>query len=445
MANADPVLAVVFKRQSGLWPLRIVCLGGLELESGANRARQQEFKTHMKLHSILFIALIVVGGLSASDRARNTIVLDEQGVRNLHIELATAEYREFDETIFAIGRIMDIPANRVVLSTRIAGRVVELDAFEGDQVVGGQRIAVIESRQLGDPPPRVELFAPRSGLIIRSHIQLGQPVEPSAEIMDIVDRSKVWAVARIPEQEAAQVRVGSRAWIRVPALGTGQMETEVIRFGTEADPDSGTVAAIFELPNPDGRMQPGMRAEFSVVLDSQADVLSVPREAVQGDPARRVVFVEDPSLPYAFVRTPVVIGRQNERYVEILDGLREGDVVVTRGSYGLSFAGPGTGPSLKEALDAAHGHAHNEDGSEIGDDDHDHSGHSHDHGDEDHDHGDECDHDHDGDAGGHMLVPLLIAYSAVVTVALLVVAQMLLNRWRRSGDDDGSEEADGDA
>jgi cobalt-zinc-cadmium efflux system membrane fusion protein len=50
--------------------------------------------------------------------------------------------------------------------------------------------------------------------------------------------------------------------------------------------------------------------------------------------------------------------------VEVVNGLLPGDQVVTRGAYALMFAGKGS-VSLKEALDAAHGHPHNEDGSEM--------------------------------------------------------------------------------
>jgi membrane fusion protein, heavy metal efflux system len=60
----------------------------------------------------------------------------------------------------------------------------------------------------------------------------------------------------------------------------------------------------------------------------------------------------------------VELGAQNDRSVEVLKGLLPGDEVVTRGAYALAFAGKGS-VSLKEALDAAHGHPHNEDGSEM--------------------------------------------------------------------------------
>ncbi|SVD94245.1 uncharacterized protein METZ01_LOCUS447099, partial [marine metagenome] len=67
-------------------------------------------------------------------RATLTVIPDETGVRNLRIETEQAKERVFESTVFAIGRIEEIPANRSVLSTRIAGRVIDLNAYEGDRV-----------------------------------------------------------------------------------------------------------------------------------------------------------------------------------------------------------------------------------------------------------------------------------------------------------------------
>jgi hypothetical protein len=85
---------------------------------------------------------------------------------------------------------------------------------------------------------------------------------------------------------------------------------------------------------------------------------------LQGDHSNRFVFIKDYELENAFVRIPVVVGDVSRDQVEIISGLFPGDEVVTRGSYALSFAGKGNA-SLKEALDAAHGHPHNEDGTEM--------------------------------------------------------------------------------
>jgi hypothetical protein len=307
-----------------------------------------------------------------------------------------------------------------VLSSRIPGRAVAVNAIVGDRVEAGQTLVAVESRQPGDPPPTVELKAPQGGLVVDSHVFLGQPVEPEQELLDISDRSEMWAVAQVPEQEAASVKVGTPARIVVPAAGGAPVEATVMRFGVSADREAGTVEAIFQLDNPDGRLQPGMRAEFSVITGKRDGVMAVPLESVQGDPARRVVYVKDFELPNVFVRAPVVLGEQNDTHVEVLSGLLPGDEVVTRGSYSLGFAGGGSGLSLKEVLDAAHGHEHNEDGSEItpgqaaG-------GHRDEHGD---------DHEHHGEAGASS--GWLRAYAIAATLAALVFAQLAWKLSRRN-------------
>ena len=377
----------------------------------------------MKLNSIIFLSLLSIATTHAAEEAReqNTIILDEIAVKNLRIQTQEAEERDFETTVFAIGRIEEIPSSRSVLSSRIAGRVTALNAFEGDTGEAGEVLAIVESRQMGDPPPSVELKAPQGGLVVASHVRLGQPVEPSAELLDISDRSKLWAVAKIPEQEAAQVAIGTAARIHIPALGDEVFEAELTRFGVEADREAGTIEAIFELDNVDGKLRPGMRAEFSVVLDSQPFVLSVPRTAIQGDPASRVVFVKDYELPNAFIRVPVTLGGENDAYVEVLNGVFPGDEVVAQGSYALSFVGGGSGMSLKEALDAAHGHAHAEDGSELTEED-SASGDPDDHG-----------HAENSKASGALTKPLMI-YAGLVTLFALVTTQMLLKRRQKESE-----------
>jgi multidrug efflux pump subunit AcrA (membrane-fusion protein) len=378
----------------------------------------------MKLYKqLLCIVLLAVTSAHAAEEAReqNTIILDEIAVKNLRIQTEEAEERDFESTVFAIGRIEEIPSRRSVLSSRIAGRISALEAFEGDTVKEGDVLATVESRQLGDPPPSVQLKAPQGGLVVASHVRLGQPVEPSAELLDISDRSKLWAVAKIPEQEAAQTKIGTRARIHIPALGDELIEATLTRFGVEADRQAGTVEGIFELDNTDGKLRPGMRAEFSIVLETKPFVLSIPRSAIQGDPASRIIFVKDFELPNAFVRVPVVLGEENDQYIEVISGVFPGDEVVIQGSYVLSFVGGGSGMSLKEALDAAHGHAHAEDGSELGEGENpssseeDHTGH---------DHGGEDAH---ADHGSHLSLPLMI-YAGVMTLISLITLQMLMKR-----------------
>ena len=318
----------------------------------------------MKLHLSLICSLLFAASNIHAAESTDTIVLDETGVKNLRIETVEVEETDFEETVFALGRIAEIPERHGVLSSRISGRVIGLEAREGDTVEKDQILVRVESRQPGNPPPVIELKAPIGGLIVESHIRIGEPVEPDKELLDISDLTEVLAIARVPESQASKLKPGSKAHIRVSALGDQPLDGEMIRFGTSADRESGTIDAIFKVANPDLRMRPDMRAEFSIVLSKRSNVIAVPRSALQGDASKRFLYVKHFDLPNAFIKTPVQVGEMNDRFVEIVSGLLPADEVVTRGAYSLSFAGGGS-VSLKEALDAAHGHEHAADGGEL--------------------------------------------------------------------------------
>lgn len=316
----------------------------------------------MKLFFLIFILILVSAQAPA---AEPPIILTATAAKNLGIELATATETNFEETVFALGVIEVLPGHRAALSSRIAGRATEVFIQHDHFIKKGAPAVIVESRQPGNPPPTITLTAPMSGLVTSTNVALGQPVTPDESLAEIIDINSVYAIARVPEHLAAQLAPGIPARIVVPAIGPDPHESKLEHIGAHADPESGTVEAAFVVKNPDLLLRPGMRAEFSIVVAERKDVMSVPRAAIQGDPTNRVVYVTDFELPTAFHRTPVQLGLRNDQSVEIVSGLFPGDEVVTTGSYLLGFAGGNASISLKEALDAAHGHEHAEDGSEL--------------------------------------------------------------------------------
>jgi multidrug efflux pump subunit AcrA (membrane-fusion protein) len=128
------------------------------------------------------------------------------------------------------------------------------------------------------------------------------------------------AVARVPEHAVARLKPGVKAHITLSAWPDQRWEGTLVRLATAADAASGTLDAYFLLPNPDDLLRPGLRAEFSIVVETRTDVVTVPRSALQGDPAGRFVYVKDFDVPNAFVKTPVVVGKSNDRVVEIVSG-----------------------------------------------------------------------------------------------------------------------------
>lgn len=321
-----------------------------------------------KLFAILLISLLGLQGLAQAEgdakRAANTVVLDDTGVKNLRIETVEVEETDFEQTIFSLGRVEAIPSKVAAVSSRIEGRIVELKVTAGDNVKEGDEVAKIESRQPGDPPPVVSLKAPLAGLVTHVDARLGDPIDPEKALLEITDLTEVHAVARVPEHQAGRMKPGTVAHIKVAALPNEKFDGELLRFGTSADKESGTIDAIFRLTNPGGLLRADMRAEFSIVMSKRSNVVSIPRAALQGESSNRFVYVKDFDLANAFVKTQVEVGEINDRFVEITNGLLPADEVVTRGAYSLSFAGASS-VSLKEALDAAHGHEHAEDGSEL--------------------------------------------------------------------------------
>ncbi len=108
------------------------------------------------------------------ERAANTVILDETGVKNLRLETVMVEERDFESTVFAVGRVEEVPGNQHSVSSRIPGRAIEVNAFIGDEVKAGEVLVRVESRQPGDPPPVIELRAPHDGVVIESDVLQGQ-------------------------------------------------------------------------------------------------------------------------------------------------------------------------------------------------------------------------------------------------------------------------------
>lgn len=299
-----------------------------------------------------------------ADRAEDIVILDANAASHLGLQTVTVSAETFEETFLALGRIEPMPGGHAYVSSRIAGRLTAIDAHEGEWTQKDQRLVVVESLQPGDPPPSVSLHSPIDGMVTRSLKHLGEPVTTDLPILEIVNVRKMHAVAKIPEDKISQINAQTPVSIRVIAYPNQSFSGRWIRFGTEVDPESSTLEAYFEIEDPELRLRPAMRAEFILTLSRREGVIAVEKAAIQGDHYQPHVFVKDFEIPHAFIKAPVVTGASSATHVEIKGGLFPGDEVVTQGAYPLSFAGKG-GISLKEALDAAHGHEHNEDGSEM--------------------------------------------------------------------------------
>ena len=306
------------------------------------------------------------------------VILTENQRANLSLKTEVIGPAKIASTVFALGELSVYPSGESAAASRIPGRVVALSVALGDRVKRGDTLALVESRQPGGDPARVAITAPADGTVTEVLTRLGEPVSPDAPLLRLADLSRLVAEARVPQRFADALRPGSTL-ARITPEG-GETRTLALRAITPvADPVSGTVRARFEWDNAEGRFTPGRRCEFRLILSETEHALTVPRGAVQGDRGEFFVFIENAAGVYE--KHPVVVGEGDDLRVAVT-GPEAGERVVSHGAYSLCYA-DSAGISLKEALDAAHGHSHGPNGEEPGATSshthagHDHAGHSH--------------------------------------------------------------------
>ena len=171
------------------------------------------------------------------------------------------------------------------------------------------------------------------GVVIESHIALGQVVQPADALYTVADLSQLWMVAEAPEQQAQWARQGDQASAEVPALPGVEVSGKLIYVADLVNPETRTVTVRMALANPQRLFKPEMLATLKISKPG-APVLSVPNQAVIRENEQDYVFVEvDKGV---FNLRPVSLGSEiGERRV-VLNGLHAGESIVVEGAFHLN-------------------------------------------------------------------------------------------------------------
>lgn len=265
------------------------------------------------------------------------VTLSPEAKRNLEIRTAEATIQAIERTIKATGTAQPIPGTREAVSSKIAGRVAELRTGLGRSLRKGDPLLVLEARQLSETPVRVPITAPRSGKVVKLNVIQGDAVEPGTAMVEIADYGEVYAVAKVYESQIGRIAKGMPARVYSPALKHLEMPSKVEIIGSEVHPQARTVDVWVRVRNPQERLKINMTVNVYFLADREEESITVPRSAVLGAAGERFVFVEEGE---DYLRTPVVTGVENDKWIEIVEGLAPGDIVVTQGNYQLQFAKP---------------------------------------------------------------------------------------------------------
>lgn len=203
----------------------------------------------------------------------------------------------------------------------------------------------------GDPEEQgdtLTLTAPLSGRIASRDKNVGELASPSDSIVAIANLSQVWIEADVNEKDLSSVKIGQKAEIKVASSLNRSFEGRVLSIGDILNPDSRSAKVIFRVDNAGGVLKGEMSATVSIHSNKRESVVMIPKQAVLNESGRQIVFSpcadceEDikagKSVCGAYDKIEVATGPAHGESVEILSGLKGGDLVVTVGQYQIMSA-----------------------------------------------------------------------------------------------------------
>jgi membrane fusion protein, copper/silver efflux system len=190
-------------------------------------------------------------------------------------------------------------------------------------------ISVME--KTGAVPIAIEWSAPRDGIVLERTAIEGMRAQPGDVLFRVADTSVVWAMADVAERDLGALAAGQPVMVRARGFAGREFEGRINVIYPQVNRETRTVRVRAELANPDAALLPDMYVDVEIDTGSARPVLSVPESAVLDTGSRQAVFVDKGEGRYE--PRDVKIGHRGGGYVEIREGLAEGEPVVVSANF----------------------------------------------------------------------------------------------------------------
>lgn len=327
------------------------------------------------------------GEEGSESASANQLKISTEKVQKLGVRTEAASLRVIDKVVRAAGRVEPDERRRFVISPKFEGYVERLHvSATGQAVAKGQPLFEVYSpelvsaqreyaiaiqgvqalrntegvgesgmKQLADSAlarlknwdisdEQVRALAksgaarrtltfrsPASGIITEKKAVQGMRFMPGETLYQVADLSSVWVFADVFEQDIGFVRNGAKAKVKINAYPDREFEGKVTYVYPTLNADTRTAQVRVELPNPGQVLKPGMFASVELAAAAGKSAVTVPNSAVIDSGTRRVVLVK--AREGRFEPREVRLGARGEEYVEILEGIREGEEVVVAANF----------------------------------------------------------------------------------------------------------------
>ncbi|CAN7348188.1 efflux RND transporter periplasmic adaptor subunit [Acidovorax sp. LjRoot194] len=189
---------------------------------------------------------------------------------------------------------------------------------------------------------RLKIVAPFDGIAGIRGVNVGDYLKDGADIVNVEDLDAVYVDFRLPERLQSKVRTGQTAQVSFDALPGVRYGAVVQAINPQIDADGRSIAVRGCIDNRRLQLRPGMFARVTAVFAERADASVIPEEAVVPEGSNPYVFkIVEGKEPGSRIarRTPVKLGVRTPGFVEVVDGLKAGDVVVSAGQQRIQKDG----------------------------------------------------------------------------------------------------------
>ncbi len=182
--------------------------------------------------------------------------------------------------------------------------------------------------------------SPITGIVATKNIVVGGFATSASPAMNVVDLTSVIIDANVPENIINKVKVDDTVEVIVESAGGATLEGAIITTSPVADARTQSYPIEIKIPNEDGVLKGGMFAEIRIVVDKAEDTLAVPLASIVNKDGKDIIYiVEDERVRQVEIQTGFI----NDKLVQVLDGVKENDVVVIKGQ---NFINDGTKVSI---------------------------------------------------------------------------------------------------
>lgn len=184
---------------------------------------------------------------------------------------------------------------------------------------------------------KMRIKAPFSGVVGIRNVSVGDYVKEGQELINLEDISTLKIDFRLPESYLGQLKPGQTIEVSSDALPGQKFEAVLDAVNPLVDTGGRAIESRAHLANTDGRLRPGMFVRVRLIFEQRSKVLLVPEQAIVPDTKTPFVFVVQEGKA---MRVPVKTGTRRNAQVEIVEGLKAGDEVVTAGQMKLRDGAP---------------------------------------------------------------------------------------------------------